>query len=421
VQALESPPAARSADRQAIVRPVVARALTVLGALLLALPAAAQDDPRIEQLQRQIEELQRQLDELRGEVEDRMPPPPERAPGAPEPVVSGTDKIKLAISGQINRALLFSEDGEQTKVFFVDNDNASSRLHFEGSGQINDDLSAGAVLEVELRSNSTRAVSQDDESTGSASFEDRRIEVYFDSARLGRVWLGQGSTASDNTSEVDLSGTAVVGTSDLPDYAGGLKFVDDGELSDVTIADGFNNFDGLSRDDRIRYDSPKLGGFQLATSAVADSNFDVAGFYAGAFGDTKLAGAAAFASDAGDFIQVNGSASLLLANGFNVTGAAGWRDFDDGDRDDGRFAYGKLGYLVDWFAIGATAFAVDGYYGEDIGADGDEAKAVGAFVVQNLDPVAAELYAGYRHFDLSRDGADFDPINAVLSGARVKF
>jgi hypothetical protein len=48
-------------------------------------------------------------------------------------------------------------------------------------------------------------------------------------------------------------------------------------------------------------------------------------------------------------------------------------------------------------------------------------RGVGAFVVQNLDPVATELYFGYRHFDLSRDGADFDPINAVLTGARVKF
>jgi predicted porin len=399
----------------------LAGALALLGALLLALPAAAQEDPRIEQLQRQIEELQRQLNELRGEMEDRMPPPPERAPGAPEPVVSGNDKIKLSISGQINRAALISEDGDQTKFFFVDNDNASSRLHFEGTGQINDDLSAGAVLEVELRSNSTQRVSQDNESTGSASFEDRKVEVYFDSARLGRIWLGQGSTASDNTSEVDLSGTTVVATSDLPDYAGGLKFVDDGELSNATIGNSFNNFDGLSRDDRIRYDSPKFGGFQLATSAIADSKFDVAGFYTGAFDDTKLAGAAAFASDAGDFIQVNGSASLLLANGFNVTGAAGWRDFDDGGRDDGRFIYGKLGYRTHPFSIGETAFAIDGYYGEDIGADGDEAKEVGAFVVQNLDPVATELYFGYRYFDLSRDGADFDPINAVLTGARVKF
>jgi predicted porin len=421
VQSLEPAPAPRGPDRPTIGRPTPAGSLAVLGVLLLALPAAAQEDPRIEQLQRQIEELQRQLDELKGEFEDRMPPPPERAPGAPAPVVSGTDKIKLAISGQINRGVLISEDGEQTKFFFVDNDNASSRLHFEGTGQINDDLSAGAVLEVELRSNSTQEVSQDNESTGTANFEDRKIEVYFDSERLGRVWLGQGSTASDNTSEVDLSGTGVVGTSDLPDYAGGLQFVDDGELSGVTIGDTYNNFDGLSRDDRLRYDSPEFGGFQLATSAASDSKFDVAGLYTGAFDDTKLAGAAAFASDAGDFIQANGSASLLLANGFNVTGAAGWRDFDDGDRDDGRFVYGKLGYRTHPFPIGETAFAVDGYYGEDIGADGDEAMEVGAFVVQNIDPAATELYAGYRYYDLSRNDADFDPINAVLTGARVKF
>ena len=43
------------------------------------------------------------------------------------------------------------------------------------------------------------------------------------------------------------------------------------------------------------------------------------------------------------------------------------------------------------------------------------------FVVQNVDPVATEVYAGYRFFNLSRDDADFDPINAVLTGARVKF
>jgi hypothetical protein len=402
-------------------RPRAAGALATLGALLLALPAAAQEDPRIEQLQRQIEELQRQLDELRGEVENRMPPPPLEPPDAVQPVVSGADRIRLTISGQVNRALLFSEDGEQAKVFFVDNDHASSRIRLEAAGELTEDVTVGAVIEAELRSNSTQLVSQDDESTGTANFEDRRVEVYFESATFGTLFLGQGHTASDNTSEVDLSGTAVVGTSELADFAGGLKFVDHGDLSDVTIGNTFLNFDGLGRDDRIRYDSPQFGPFQLATSAVSDSNFDVAGFYAGDFGDSKLAGAAAFASNAGDFVQVNGSASLLLAGGFSITGAAGWRDFDDGGRDDGKFGYAKLGYLVDWFAIGATAFAVDGYYGEDIGADGDEAIALGAFAVQNLDPVATELYAGYRHFDLSRDGADFEPINAVLSGARVKF
>jgi predicted porin len=412
----------RQWPRRRARRMLPAGALALLGAQLLPPAALAQEDPRIEQLQEQIEALQRQLDDLRGEVENRMPPPPERPPEAPgEPVISGNDQIRVSISGQVNRAVLVSEDGDQTKLFFVDNDNSSSRVHIEGEGEINEDLSAGAVLEVELQSNSTQQVSQDDESTGSATFQDRRVEVYFDSDRFGRLWLGQGHTASDNTAEVDLSGTAVVGTSDLPDFAGGLEFVDDGELSDVSIGDAYNNFDGLSRDDRLRYDTPSFGGFKLSASAVSDSNFDVAGFYASAFGGTKVAGAAAFASNAGDFQQVDGSASMLLAGGFNVTAAAGWRDFDDGDRDAGRYVYGKLGYLFEAFAIGATALAVDAYYGEDVGAEGDEATMVGLLAVQTVDPIATDLYFGYRHFDLSRDGADFDPINAVLSGARVKF
>ena len=402
--------------------PAAARALALLGALLPALPAAAQEDPRIEQLQRQIEELQRQLDALKGEVENRMPPPPERAPAKPaQPVVSGNDKVKLTISGQLNRAVLISDDGRQTKFFFVDNDNSSTRVRFEGSGRINEEFSAGAVLEIELQSNSTREVSQDNESTGTANFKDRNAEVYFDSTRLGRIWLGQGNSASDNTSEVDLSGTTVVGTSDIADFAGGLQFVDDGELSGVTINETYNNFDGLSRDDRLRYDTPRFGPFGLSASAASDSKFDVAGTYLGAFDDTKLAGAAAFASDGGDFIGVDGSVSLLLASGFNVTAAAGWRDFDEGDRDDGKFIYGKLGYLVDWFAIGRTALALDAYYGADVGADGDKAFETGAFAVQYLDPVATELYVGYRFHHLSRNDTDFDPINAVLTGARVKF
>jgi hypothetical protein len=395
--------------------------LALLG-VLPAAAAAAQEDPRIEQMQRQIEALQRQLDELRGEVENRMPPPPERPPqAAGEPVVSGNDKIKLSISGQVNRGILVSEDGDQTKLFFVDNDNSSSRLHVEGTGEISDDLTAGAVIEVELRSNSTRAVSQDNESTGTANFEDRRIEAYFASERLGKVSIGQGHTASDDTAEVDLSGTGVVGTSDIGDYAGGLQFVDDGTLSGATIGAAFNNFDGLSRDDRLRYDSPRFGGFGIAASAVADSKFDIAGLYTGAFGDTKLAGAAAYASDGGDFQGVDGSASLLLAGGFSVTAAAGWRDFDAGGRDDGRYAYGKLGYRLTPFTIGATALAVDAYYGEDVAADGDESWMIGLLAVQTVDQIATDLYFGYRHFDLERDGADLDPINAVLSGARVKF
>ena len=295
--------------------------------------------------------------------------------------------------------MLFSEDGEQTKVFFVDNDNASSRIRLEAAGEINEDLAVGAVhrgraaVELDARGQpGQREYRQRDlrRIAGSRSTSTAR--------RFGQVWLGQGHTASDNTSEVDLSGTGVVGTSDIPDYAGGLKFVDD---DDALRRHHRRRLQQLRRPqprrpDPLRQpDASAASSWRPRRSPTASSTSPAS--TAGAFGDTKVAAATAFASDAGDFQQVNGSASLLLASGFNVTGAAGWRDFDDGDRDDGEFVYGKLGYLADWFAIGATAFAVDGYYGQDVGADGDEAIVVGAYAVQNLDPVATELYAGYRH------------------------
>jgi len=39
---------------------------------------------------------------------------------------------------------------------------------------------------------------------GPNNFTERKLEIYFDSKRLGRLWLGQGDTASNGTSEVDL-------------------------------------------------------------------------------------------------------------------------------------------------------------------------------------------------------------------------
>jgi hypothetical protein len=41
--------------------------------------------------------------------------------------------------------------------------------------------------------------------------------------------------------------------------------------------------------------------------------------------------------------------------------------------------------------------------------------------VQNIDSWGTELYAGYRNYQLERESVDFEDINAVLAGARVKF
>ena len=433
------------------MRPSRSRSIAVVASstsalLLMLAPAFGQTSSEVEALQRQIEMLQQQLDDLRRQVEGRAAPPEETARGSERPPggdaevdattaaaesspeqappsrtgpTTGTDQVRLEISGQINRGVLLTDDGDRNDVFFVDNDNSSSRVRFVGKADLTDDVTIGSVIEVQIESNSTADVSQIEErNAGIDGFSQRKIEIIFGSDTYGQLSLGQGSTASDGTSEVDLSGTGVVGYSSVSDMAGGILFRDGGDLSAIAVGDAFSNFDGLGRDDRLRYDSPEIAGFIASASVIADERYDAALRYSRAFGGTEVQAAVAVADANDAFEQYAGSVSALTG-GVSATFAAGLRDNDG--RDEGTYLYGKVGYEFSAVALGRTAIAIDYYPGSDIGADGDDGRSFGAFVVQDLDAAATELYAGYRLYDLHRDDTDLDVINAVLTGARIKF
>ena len=185
-------------------------------------------------------------------------------------VTSGQERIKLAISGQVNRMVNVADDGDKTKAYHVDNDNSSTRFRLVGTGQVSEDFSIGTNIEVEMQSNDSANVDQINESEGSVNFKDRKLEAVFKSKRLGTVSIGQGDTASNSTSEVDLSGASVVAYSSISDLAGGLFFFDDdtNDLTTIQVKDVFSNLDGLSRKDRVRYDTPEFYGFTASASAV---------------------------------------------------------------------------------------------------------------------------------------------------------
>jgi hypothetical protein len=410
-------------------------ALTIGVALALAGPATAQSvEQRIEELQRVIEQQQAQiqaqakmLEQLQGEVKSIAAAPAKDLP--PKVARSGKPGVKLTVSGQVNRGVLFADDGAKTHTVHVDNDNSSTRVRFVGVGQMTEDFKVGAQVEVQFESNSTAAVNQFNErGVGPNNFTERKLEVYFDSKTFGRLWLGQGDTASNGTSEVDLSGVSVISKSAINELAGGFIFNRSGLpqpiVTDPTIGRSFSNLDGLSRDDRARYDTPKWNGFQLSTSAIANGRWDVAGRFAGKLADVKIAAAVAY-WDRPTREGVNGSISAIHSSGINATFAAGNMDFTgpgNVGRFDSSFWYGKIGYLAnfltDW---GKTGVAVDYFSGDDQGRNNDDGEAYGFFVVQHLDKVATELYAGVRVHDLDRPGVTFDDIVAALAGARIKF
>ena len=246
-----------------LTNPTLAVAAAVLLAALPTGPVHAQSDPErlraLEEMigaqQQQIEvqrtllqQMKAELESLSGEVAAASAPPPRT-------VSSGTDATALQIYGQVNRGVLYYGDGDSGDLRHVDNDATSTRLGFRGSVAASEDLTIGALVEVQFESNSTTAINQaDNTAVGPNNFTERKLELTFDSPRLGRLSVGQGSTASDGSAESDLSGTALAAYSNVAAFAGGLDFTNSatGALSGITVGAAFINLDGLSRDDRLR-------------------------------------------------------------------------------------------------------------------------------------------------------------------------
>lgn len=401
----------------------------------------------IKQQQAQIEAQAKALEKLQQQVESLSESAVKEATEAAKAEVAkaavppdvirnkGGEKVSVQVYGQVNRAFLAADDGDSSDYYFVDNDNSSSRVGVIGEAKVNEDITVGTRMEFEYQSNPSNVVNQDDKDPDGTSFDDRWIDAQFTSKRFGKLYLGKGSTASDGTSEVDLSGTDVVGYSSIADMAGGILFYDKttDTRSATAVGDAFSNFDGLSRRNRIRYDSPNFAGFTLSGSLLSDGG-DVALKYAAKWGeDWKFAAAAAYANPQAtdDTIsnQYNGSASVLHSSGLNLTVAGGIRDLENGllnpdgtDRDDDpTFYYAKVGYRAKWFEVGETRLSLDYQYIEDLAQDGDEAKTVGFQIVQDFPEWGSEYYLGYRWHELDRDLTDYDDINALMTGVRVKF
>jgi hypothetical protein len=420
---------------------------------------------------------------------------PGSVPAVPAaPVSSGGEKIKLSISGQVDRMLLFGNDGKSSAVRNVDNTNSSTRFRIVGEGQINDTASGGINVETELRPNSsaTTTLTQNLPQPASAvSFTVRQAEAYLQDTRYGGVRLGFGSTASYLTNQVDLSGTGIASYVNVADFDGGFAFRQQGAARVPAAGGGFvlspsrsygpavgavfNYFDGLGRDDRIRYDSPAWNGFAVSTSAVDGSAFDIALRYSGAFSGNQLAGGLAFAdgtsrhhlpltgvsgfpgapanlygyagvptgsdgtqnlgtpaspasgdSSANGSLQYNGSVSLLLESGINFTIAGGYRDVNyldpQGRKLTPTFLFGKIGYLKNLFPeVGLSAVSFDVAQNNQLQFAGDRAMSYSLAFVQNIDAAATEVFLDARLETLHRTFAEYDNLITIGLGARVRF
>ena len=334
--------------------------------------------------------------------------------------------LEAEISGHVNRAVMFADDGERNEIFFVDGEPSNTRFRFVGSEEILPGIEAGIKWEMEFVSQNSSRVSIDNrDADGDFDLNERHQDIYFQGA-FGKFSIGQGDGAGNGISEIDLSGTSIAQYSGAGDNGGSLVFADDGNPIGVTVNDSYDQFDFESRYDRVRYDTPALGPVVLSTSYGNKGENDVYEFAATA--DTEVPGLGKFAaglaySNLGEEgtnneeerETIGGSVSFLSDLGPNLTVVYTTREDDGLDADT---IYVKGGYKMGQHAVsvdyGRTSF-------DESSANVDKGQFYGAAYV--FKPVGwAELYAAVKIHTVDLEtGSDPDDITIGLVGSRIKF
>ncbi len=338
--------------------------------------------------------------------------------------------VEYKASGQVNRAIMYGDDGQGSDVLHVDGDSTGTRFRFNGSEDLGNGMKVGFNFEIEAQSNDSAdaTLKQGGTSPGESSSPDgafkhgeRQINVWF-SGNWGKVTAGQGSVATDGAALADLN-KAWITIENTTDYGAAIAFRTStgGTAGGITAIDVTPSYDG-GRNDNLRYDSPSLGPFKAAVSVSNNETWDAMGKLAGSVGG----GGYDVRFGYGDYENRDGferwvvSGAFKFSQGTSIALAYGEADFT-GVAPDGSYFYVKLGH--DW---GNNSVAVDYKDSDDTtanaacagGACGGETFGVG--FVHTLPKPKVDLYAGYRNFELD-DFAGAEAIDIFYVGFLVKF
>jgi hypothetical protein len=304
------------------------------------------------------------------------------------------------------------------------------------ANQGNEDLTVGSAGTSESRFR-IKSTTEANGVTYGANFEfglqqpgtggiNKRVNEVTAGGSLGKVSLGMGSTAGDGATEEDFSGTYLT-AGDLSSWefggsvaakAAGIAVDDDGVgtgfsapvAADATAGLDGNNSKDPGREERLRYDAPKIGHLALSASindaTTNDEGNDIAVAARYALPALRF-NVALVSAEADDKDVVAASVAGKLAN---FTASLGFYT-NENSGDDLEQTHVILGYNPGPFSV-----SVD-YQITETDSDSVEAETTGLnFVYRPTKGV--ELYAGARNAQAADGDIDED---AFLMGARVKF
>ena len=343
--------------------------------------------------------------------------------------------VKYKLSGQINRAAVYQNDGQASDIQFIDNESSGTRWRLTGSEDIGRGMKVGFNWEWQ-NSSIGGGASIRTPSAGTSAPSDkqtmRKAEVWF-SGGWGKVSLGQGDGAGNGLTEIDLTSTWNVAYTGRASFGGavawrtamgaaltsmaGTATVTSSSTAALTHGDTFSNFDAFSRYDRVRYDSPALGPVTLSASAGQNDLYEGAVRWSQGIGGGQISLGLFYGKSASTKNRYGGSAAYLFSFGTSIQFAYAENEKRPAVASKGRNWYVKVGQ--NW---GNNSVSVA--YGEsrDI-VVGFKDKGFQVGYNYNIPKAKVDLYAGVHGNQLAVPSGvtSVDDIYAVVVGTKLKF
>jgi hypothetical protein len=335
----------------------------------------------------------------------------------------------LKVYGQVNRNMMFYNDGEESGYRHQDGDNGSTRFGLAATGKINESVSVGAKIEVEMQSNDPASIDQSTEDdSNSTGFKQRKAEIYFSHKQFGKLSLGQQSEISDGMSDgLDLGYAAGAFAGMDPDLlVSNMKLRNDNAaaaLSTVALTDAFGTLDG-GRNDSIQYQTPSMNGFRAQLGLESNGVWGLGALYDGKMGgmQVRVRGFYENTSGAGttaDQWQIG--ASVKHDSGVSLTGLYGSSDKDSGN--DHKNWGATVGYTANMNSLGATGVGIHVSGTQDWLEDDTDAVVYGFGVNQQIKAAGTNIYGNVMFWDVDRvsTATQLDALMTFMVGAQVKF
>ncbi|MBI1384127.1 MAG: hypothetical protein GC150_04375 [Rhizobiales bacterium] len=374
-------------------------------------------------------------------------------------------KISLEISGQVNQALLWYDNNEESDVYVIDNDESSTRLNFSGEGTVRPGLAIGFQIEFDLQMGNNFTLNANDGDDGDL-LQFRKSEWFIRDDALGTLTVGQGSFAADGTFESSFSegwySGVGYGTVITNNYIQLFDNISRTYLSTSWVTIG-TDLDP-ERGNRVRYDTPTFAGFTLSASWGEDDYWDVAARYAGEWNGIEVIAGASYnensddqqcfantvpenhTSDPANLTSNDSNCTTVntwggsiafkhTSSGFHVQGGYVEVEFENTDGDNtvvsareatnSNYWWTAAGWQGRLNDLGQSDITVQYIEASDVFVLGLEYTAWSIGFSQAIDAVGATAYIGYHHEEFEDNplyGADVEgEIDRIVAGMLVTF